>query len=319
MQARIGINMDGDAIDGRLRALENHIARAAELGYDAIEVSGYGASAVIDGRLHKAQVARVREITQRYPLHYTVHGPCELNLCLGEEGGMEERCLASYLEFCGEIGASVYVYHSGLVFLHEAYYGLSLLPGRARMEAAARKEVAALRRLAPRAAELGVTIAMENRDPHLWEVSTLARQGLGLDALTTYHPGLLVEEVIRQLEQVGQPNVGMTLDLGHLHIAAKTCGFDFLEAVSTAAPYVRHIHMHDNVGKLDGYAASQGERQSLGQGDMHMPPTWGSIPLREALQRLAAFSGTIIMELRPRYDDHWAEALATARGLVAGV
>jgi len=319
MQARIGINMDGDSVDGRLQAVESQIARAAELGYDAIEVSGYGASVVMNGQLRPAQVARVREVTRRYPLHYTVHGPCELNLCLGEEGGMEEQCLASYLEFCGEIGASVYVYHSGLVFLHEAYYDLALLPGQARREAAARKEVAALQRLAKRAAELGVTIAMENRDPHLWEVSTLARNGLGLEALTTYHPGLLVEEVITQIERVGHPNVGMTLDFGHLHIASKTCGYDFLKAVETAAPYVRHVHMHDNVGKLDGYAASQGERMALGQGDMHMPPTWGCIPLREALQRLPSLNGTIIMELRPRYQDHWAEALATARGLVAGL
>ena len=157
---------------------------------------------------------------------------------------------------------------------------------------------------------------MENRDPHLWEVATLARQGLGVEALSAYHAGLLIPEVNAQLDRIAHPNVGMTLDLGHAHIAARTCGFDFLDAVSQAAPHVSHIHMHDNAGKLDGFSSSQGERQPLGQGDLHMPPGWGEIPLQEAFERLPDYAGVVILEIRPRYYDHLGEALTSARRIL---
>lgn len=312
----IAINIDAG---GRLEVLEQALRRAAELGYDGAEVSGYGVNAVINGRLHRERVARVRAITARFPLRYAVHGPCELNLALGEAGGVEEQALAAYLEFAAEIGAQVLVYHSGLINLHEAYWGLQPLPDAATRQARREREVAALRRLARRAEELGVIIAMENRDPHLWEVAALARHGLPVEALATYHAGLLIEEVNRQLEAVGHPQVGMTLDFGHAYIAARVCGFDFLQAVRQAAPYVRHIHLHDNGGKLDGYTGDQGERLPLGQGDLHLPPGWGEIPLQAALACLPGYEGLITLEIRPRYADHLAEALIAARALVAGL
>jgi len=319
MQTRIGINVDGSYLGGRLDVLERTLVEAEALGYDCAEVSGYGVNAVINGRLHRERVSRVKAITRRFSLAYTVHGPCDLNLCLGEPHGVEEQALAAYLEFCAEIESPILVYHSGLVFLHEAYWGLKPLPDQATMQAWRDNEVAALQRLASRAEALGVTIAMENRDPHLWEVATLARHGLPMRALTEYHPGLLIEEVNRQLAAIGHPHVGMTLDFGHAYIAARVCGFDFLEAVSLAVPYVKHIHMHDNVGKLCGYSSSQGERLPLGQGDLHLPPGWGEIPLREALERLPEYEGIITLEIRPRYHDHLEEALQTARDLVASV
>ena len=312
----VGISFGSEVVDGRLDALERTLALATEIGYDYVEISGYGLSAVINGRLHQAQARRVSAITSRFPLGYTVHGPCELNLCLGETGGVEEQALGAYLEFCAEVGAEAFVYHSGLVNLHEPYWGLTGLPSAETMVERRERECAALERLAPRAQALGVTIGMENRDPHLWEVAALARHGLGVEALTRYHAGLLIPEVNAQIARVAHPNLRMTLDFGHTHIAAKTCGFDFLDAVSQAAPYVQHIHMHDNVGKLDGYTDSQAERLALGQGDLHMLPGWGEIPLEAAFRRLPDFDGVVILELRPRYHEHLAEALASTREIL---
>lgn len=316
-EKEIAINIDGGHLNGRLSVLERELEQAAALGYDGAELSGYGVNAVINGRLHRERVARVKEITRRYPLRYAVHGPCDLNLQLDTADRVAEKALAAYLEFGAEVEATIYVYHSGLVALHDAYWSLAPLPDAQTMAQRRQQEVAALQRLAKRAAELGVVIAMENRDPHLWEVATLARAGLGIEALSTYHPGLLVEEVAAQIDAVGHPAVGMTLDTGHTYIAAHTCGFDYLDAVRRAAPYVRHIHLHDNFGKLDGYTSDQGERLPLGQGDLHMPPGWGEIPLKETLQVLAGYQGLITLEIRPRYADHLGEALAAARALLA--
>lgn len=313
---QIGINLDGSYLNGSLATLDQALARAVDLGYDAAEISGYGANVVINGHLHKERVKLVCEITKRYPLNYTVHGPCELNLCLDDEEDTAERAMLAYLEFSGEIGATAYVYHSGLINLSEPYLGISDLPSDDALRDREQREVVALQRLAPRAAELGVTIGMENRDPHVYEVGTLRRFGLPIDQLPRYHQGLLVPNVIAQIEQVGHPAVAMTLDFGHTYIAAQICDFDFLEAVSLAAPYVKHIHMHDNVGKLDGFSPSQGERLPLGQGDLHLPPGWGAIPLQAAMERLASYSSVVTLEIRPRYHDHLAEALQTARRII---
>ncbi|MEZ4640629.1 MAG: hypothetical protein R2856_37680 [Caldilineaceae bacterium] len=41
-------------------------------------------------------------------------------------------------------------------------------------------------------------------------------------------------------------SVGMTLDIAHLHIAAHDMGFDYLDAVAEAAPWVVHLHANDS-------------------------------------------------------------------------
>jgi sugar phosphate isomerase/epimerase len=315
----IAINIDGSHLNGQLATLESSLARAEAIGYDYAEISAYGVNAVINGRLHRSRVERVKAITRQFKLKYTVHGPCDLNLGLGDAPGIEEQALTAYLEFTSEVESSILVYHSGLIFLHEPAWGLTPLPDEATMQRRRQQEVEALQRLARRAQELGVTIAMENRDSHLWEVAALARHGLAIESLATYHPGLLIPEVNRQIAAVGHPNLGMTLDFGHAYIAARSCGFDFLEAVSQAAPHVRHIHMHDNFGKLDRFNDDQGEKLPLGQADLHLPPGWGEIPLREALQRLPDYRGIITLEIRPRYSDHLDEALQAARQLATSV
>jgi hypothetical protein len=55
----------------------------------------------------------------------------------------------------------------------------------------------------------------------------------------------------RLLEAIDHPNVGMAMDVGHLYIAARDMGFDYLEGISQAAPWIRHVHISDNFGNLD--------------------------------------------------------------------
>jgi sugar phosphate isomerase/epimerase len=311
----IGINLADSFLDGRLAALEEGLSLAADLGYDSVELSAYGLNVVVNGRCNRDRVAAIHEILRHYPLAYTVHGPCELNLALDASDGIAESALAAYLNFCAEIEADIFVYHSGLIHLHAPYWGLAPLPLEDTIQTRHEYEVAALQRLAPRADDLGVIIAMENRDPHLWEVAALARQGRTVQALSTYHPGLLMDKVLTQIEAVDHPAVGLTLDVGHAYIASQVCGFDYLAAVEAAAPHVKHIHFHDNCGKLDGFSSEQAERLPFGQGDLHMPPGWGEIPLQETLRLLKTYEGTITLEIRPRYHDHLEASLARTRDL----
>jgi sugar phosphate isomerase/epimerase len=190
------------------------------------------------------------------------------------------------------------------------------LPDDAVLEQARAQEVAALRELLPLAAERGVQVAMENRDPHPWEVATLMRNGLSPNQLLTYHAGMSIPALVRQVQAVNHPNFGLTLDFGHLFLAANCCGFDYLEAIRQAAPYVRHLHSSDNFGRLGGVFTDLTDRIPYGDGDVHLPLGWGEIPHIDALAQLPDYDGFYILELNARCQPYFPEALETVRRLI---
>ncbi|MCL7454996.1 MAG: sugar phosphate isomerase/epimerase [Anaerolineae bacterium] len=319
----ICINADVDRLGGSLVRLEEDLDYFQECGFDGVELAADGLDVVLGGRLNRSQVDRVRAITGRYPFAYTVHPPGRLNLAFPQRGAggvsdlvLEKDVFAACLEFCAAVGAGVMVYHSGLIGLYEYAFGLGALPGPEELEAARSQEVAALRELMPLAVELGVVVGMENRDPHPWELAVLRRAGQPDDALVTYHAGLTVPALLRQVTEVGHPQLGLTLDLGHLYLAAGQCGFDYLDGVRQAAPYVRHLHAHDNFGRLGWVHTGLHSRLPYGDGDTHLPPGWGRIPHLESLAALDGYEGLYVLEILPRFRAHLAQALESTRQLI---
>jgi sugar phosphate isomerase/epimerase len=221
------------------------------------------------------------------------------------------------LEICRRVGAARLVYHSGLQALDRVRYGVRrTLLRDAELAEGAQREVAAFRELGPRAADAGVIIGMENGDSHQWEHDLIARFGLPRRALLQHHARLHVTPIIRQLEAIDHPNVGLTLDIAHLHIAAHDMGFDYLDAVRQAAPWVRHLHANDNFGRLDEGFDSEPDRWAFGEADIHLPPGWGSIPYQEVFAQLPDYRGDLILEIKSGFADYLAESLTTMRGLV---
>jgi sugar phosphate isomerase/epimerase len=319
----IGINGDGDHLGGSLTQLAEDLAFFHRCGFDGVELSVAGLDVVSGGRLRQGQVDRVRTITGGYDFFYTVHAPDQMNFAFPQPGmrgepdsAMDRDVFAASLDFCAAIGAGVMVYHSGLIALHQAAAGLDALPEDEALARAPEREVAALRELLPLAAERGVVVAMENRDPHPWELATLRRCGVAGGQLLKYHAGISVPHLVAQVEAVNHPSFGLTLDFGHLFLAANYCGFDYLEAIGQAAPYVRHLHASDNWGRLGGAFDSLNHRIPHGEGDVHLPPGWGAIPHVEALQQLPSYEGAYVLEIRPRFFEHFAEALEIARQIV---
>ena len=316
----IGINGDGDHLGGSLTQLAEDLAFFHRCGFDGVELSVPGLDVVSGGHLRSSQVDRVRSITGRYDFFYTVHAPDQMNFAFPQPGmrgepdsAMDRDVFVASLDFCAAIGAGVMVYHSGLIALHQVAAGLDALPEDEVLARAREREVAALCELLPLAAERGVVVAMENRDPHPWELATLRRCGVAAGQLLKYHAGMSIPDLVAQVEAVNQPNFGLTLDFGHLFLAANYCGFDYLEAIRQAAPYTRHLHASDNWGRLGGAFESLNHRIPHGEGDLHLPPGWGAIPHVEALQQLPSYEGAYILEIRPRFFEHFAEALETAR------
>lgn len=315
----IGINADGGRLGGSVAALAEDLAWFQACGYSCVELSSSGLDVILNGRVFRPQLERVRAVTEKFPLTYTLHPPNRLNLAHGSDLALDKANFAAVLEVCAALGCRVMVYHSGLIALERVRLGLVDLPTPDELAAAAAQEVEALEELMPYAAQLGVTVAMENRDPHSWEVGLLRRLGRDPSELATFHGGMLIPRIVEQVEAVGHPNLGICLDLAHLFLATNQLGIDYLEAVRQAAPHLRHIHANDNFGRLDDAYDGLGDRNPYGEGDLHLQPGWGSIPLAQALGQLPDYAGILILELRPRYRERLAEALETMRGIVASV
>ncbi|MBZ0300556.1 MAG: sugar phosphate isomerase/epimerase, partial [Anaerolineae bacterium] len=261
----------------------------------------------------------VREVLARYDFHYTVHAPNRTNLAYGYDLPMDEAVLRACIEFCGQIDADILVYHSGLQAIEYVRTGTYPLPTLDELQRGAEREVRSLRQIAPFAADYGVTIGMENGDPHLWEYEVIRANGRSDSDLPIYHPRLRIPPIVEQVRAVNHPNVGMTLDLAHMYLAANAVPFDYLQAVSQAAPVTRHLHLNDNFGKLDTGFEDGGVRAPYGEADLHLPPGWGTIPIAEAFDRLVGYEGYLILEIKERYAEYFASSRTTIEEMLKSV
>lgn len=312
----LGVDIPDTQVAGSRRVLIEALAHVQSKGYKLAELSLPSLNVIINGELVPQRVAAIKQALQPFDLRYSAHAPGRTNLAFGADSDMEYRVLEACVRFCGAIGAQVLVYHSGLQALDAARTGAAPLPGDDELARGTEREAAALRKLAPLAADLGVTIGMENGDPHLWEYVVLLRQGKAPDDLARYHARLRTAAIVEQVEAVNHPGVRITLDLGHLYLATQALGEDYLDAIRTAAPWVCHLHINDNFGKLDAGVDYEGYRLPYGEADLHLPPGWGAIPFAEAFARLDEFEGDIVLEIKSRYREHLDEALANTRRIL---
>ncbi len=305
----LGIDIPDKHIDGRRQVLTDTLARAQRAGFSGAELPIPGLNVIMNGELIQERVEAVLQAIAPFDFRYSVHAPGRTNLAFGKDHDMECRVLEACVRFTSAVGGRVLVYHSGLQALDAARTGIASLPSESELARGAEQEVAALQKLAPIAEDLGVVIGMENGDPHLWEYALLIREGKSPEDLSRYHARMRTSALVAQAEAVNHASVGITLDLGHLHLAARALGEDYLEAISTAAPWVCHLHINDNFGKLDAGYDAEGDRLTYGEADLHLPPGWGAIPFAAAFDRLNDYEGDIVLEIKSRYRDHLDEAL----------
>ena len=180
-----------DVTTNRLDVLDRDLARCAALGFAAAEFNTYIGTVIRSGQVVPAELARVRQILAKYPLHYTLHAPVSLRLNRHPE--LAAQVLESCLRMAAGLGVEVVVYHSAQIALHDAAVGLATLPTAEELRASWQAETIALRHFARRAAELGLLLTVENRDPHRWEVAALARHGRPASELVTYHQGMRLD------------------------------------------------------------------------------------------------------------------------------
>ena len=96
---------------------------------------------------------------------------------------------------------------------------------------------------------------------------------------------LLLENVLdtdpqllpKTVEAVGDPRLGLCLDIGHATVYAERPPQEWIEAF---LPYLRHVHLHDNDGLCD----------------CHLPLGEGTLPLRQWLDPLEQVRPTYTLE-----------------------
>ena len=268
----VGISLKMPRSAFTLRNLERALGTLRTHGYPLVEIDPAPFAVIIDSELRPRHLANVVAVLKGSGLRFSVHGLGRLNLAYDPRHDLCRRIMSAQIRLCAEVAATRLVYHSGLQALDEVRSGArsTLLTGR-ELEEGARREVAAFRDLAREAADAGVVVCMENLDPHLWEHDLIRGFGLPRSEIDLHLARLRVGPIVRQLEAIDHPNVGMTLDVAHLYLAARDLGFSCLDAVREAAPWTRHLHVTDTFGRLDSGPAGEEERRARGEADLHPP------------------------------------------------
>jgi sugar phosphate isomerase/epimerase len=299
----IGTKIDEIRIDGNLSRFRNDLEKFASLGLEAVEIPVHGVDAIRNGILDRSRLQSVLEVLREFDFRYSVHSPNPLNLMDEEDFLKHYSVFQASLEFAGEIGAGVLVYHAGRFIPEEAF----CLPQAPRRDSDREKrlldqEREALWELAEEFPE--VLIAVENARPYLYH--------------SPYCYGERIDLLNDQVREVNRPNVQITLDVGHLFMSSRFHRFDPEEAARSMKDLIVHTHVHDNFGGAIYYnQKTQTHQIPLGKGDSHMPVGWGSVPFSSILSTfLHSYSGLIIMELRSRYFTDLNESKANLIQLI---
>ncbi len=312
----IGINLDTPGPATTLARTEDELGRLRALGFRLVEIGVSPYAVVVNGEIRQKQLADLGAVLAGAGMRYSVHGIGRLNLAFDPRHELCRRVMRAQIAMCAAIGATRLVYHSGLQALDELANGTRhTLRTDEELAEGARREVEAFKELAPRAADAGVVICMENLDPHLWEHAVIERFGLPRGEILKHLARLRTGPIVHQLEAIDHPNVGMTLDVAHLWMAAHDLGFDYRDEVRLAAPWARHLHVNDNFGRLD-VGSGGWDRWAFGEADLHMPPGWGTVPYADAFRLLPDYRGDLILEVEPGFEDSYGEALETTRSIL---
>lgn len=282
----IGLNLHARRLDGSLTVLDEDLTTVVRGGGDLAEVAVNGLDVIVHGKLFRQRLNVVKRTLKGYPLQYTVHAPNCLNLQDIRRASLQWELFMACLEFSAEIRATHFVYHEGAVATSE-------YPAQAAQE----YEIKALQRLGKVAEVEGITICVENNRTDVRRVTSL-------------------------VATVACRGVGVCCDIGHLFLTVQGRTAELLEAIAESAPYICHVHVHDNFGlgevaTIEPYV----EGLPLGEGDLHLPLGWGCIPYRDVFATMKRwYRGAYVLELKPRFFEVRlaSTALQDLRNLVQG-
>ena len=273
---RIGIALNADWIEGNDEKLKHCLELVKASGANCCELIMHSMDVLLNGKLVECRVAAVKEVLKEYPFEYTIHMPYAYSPKWG--GGIS--FFAECIKFAREIGAKVINVHASHI-------------------------------------EIGDVMALDEDAEFYREVGCLAKDiiiGIETPCYTSARtPGNLLgaspQAMIKHIERINAPNVGITVDFGHTYISSKIFKRDFLHDIEVLSKKTVHLHVHENFGK-PGNMENYMDNYALGIGDLHLPPGWGETPLKEALKLFAGYEGIYILETEFRLYPYFGEAVS---------
>jgi len=286
---QIGINMHRRAVADIKSVLRKQFDFFKEAGFNCVELSPGSVNLIRNGALDRRKSSLLLDILSAYDFCYTVHAPMKTNLASPSMAGVSEKIVRSCIDFSNLIDAKILVLHSGYITVNDRI-----------SEADALKVLAnSVRKCASYASDLGVSIGIENGE------------------LGPTHLCRRIDKLIEAVKAINVDNVGITFDFGHAYIMSNYYGFDFMKSIREALPYIIHVHISDNFGKIDPLSP---DRKDLvfGYGDLHLPIGWGSVPYKKILRLIKpVYKGIYVLEIDPSYKEQYRLAIENLKKLLA--
>lgn len=253
-------------------------------GFASVQIPAPPADLLVNPREWHVHARAIDEALATTSLESVVHAPEGL-----QAGSAEgDRAFRGLLDYCAEIGAAILVYHA---------HDIVDEPGSQDRQLA---ETRSLGRLASRAEQLGVTIALEN----------LAHFYPGPERLS--HTPMVLRSLAHRL---ASPAVGLCLDVGHAHIVSDLRHTDVGELIEPVLDSVVLFHLHDNLGaRRGGPGAAELDPLRL---DLHLPPGRGTLPWSNIAPWLARHKAPRMLEIHSPHrtePELLREATLTALG-----
>lgn len=295
----VGTNLSDARLDGHLSAMASDLGHLATWGIQAVEVPVHGLDAIQNGVLDEEKTRQATRLLEPLGLRISVHSPNSLDLMDQDAFELQVEVLRASLEFTQRIGAEIIVVHPGRWINEDAFLWQRCRPDEVACRTLQEREEQVIRELAQKYPD--IRIGLENARPY--------------KGVSPYCYSEKPAELVRQVERIDCPNVGITLDFGHLNLSARYFELDPMEEIRRMAPHVVHCHVHDNAGRsVYPTEKIQTHQLPLGKGDSHMPPGLGTIPFSDWMACLPGdYSGLMIAELRGRYFQQTQEAVDSVR------
>jgi sugar phosphate isomerase/epimerase len=225
-------------------------------GFGMVQITIAGRELLLDHGLLEAHAAALRANLRLTGMGLILHAPGDL--IVGAR--RDDALLGGALRYAEVAGAEMLVLHGG------------------RVDGAERS----LRRLARRAGDTGVRVAVENAAPRYPGEQCAS------------HDPRVVGDLVRRM---GCEEVGMCLDIGHAYIAADRLGRDLAELIEPLLDDVVLFDLHDNFGARSGAQRAGGiEPMRL---DLHLAPGAGSVPWATIAPLLAPHPAPLVLEVHP--------------------
>ncbi|MCW3016922.1 MAG: sugar phosphate isomerase/epimerase [Solirubrobacterales bacterium] len=268
LTARLGLNVHRDhwPTAPALKAIE-------AAGFAWVQVHTPPRAMLADRERGRRHARALRGALDTSDLRLLLHGPDDLSA-----GTLEhDRAFDGLIDYAAEAGAEFVVYH-GLNFPDVDG------PAGARIRARVACEHLSLTRLAARAQDLGVTLAIENLAPVHPSPPRLC------------HDPLAVRDLVRELSSGG---AGMLLDIGHAHITGALAGTALAQTLAAVADDVVLFHVHDNLAtRRHDLGAPAVDPLRL---DLHLPPGAGTLPWDTVAETLRAHRAPLMLEIEPSH------------------